>query len=120
MTNEEINKRITEAREPKPDKDFVARICINGYWRSPKEEWVLDDHTQWVPLHDWCGSEDASAVLLEEMKATVEMFTWRMADVEPWQWEFHVGGKDGKLVAHDPDRRVAIAMAYLAWKEHPQ
>lgn len=88
MTNDELNRKISEVRLGKAE-------------------------TAWTPasIHpDWTGSEEANAVLLEEMKGRVK---WRD---EESAWVANCNNGELVTIGIHVDRKVAIAKAWLKWK----
>lgn len=116
MTNEQINRRISELREPQPQyRDGILGPSIGGAWYY-RDYWRPEP----VPV-DWTGSEDVSAVLRNELKAHFPYFS--ITFNREWHTiEFEASGVEGGFAIDIPtdDELVAVAKAWLKWKEHPQ
>lgn len=99
MSNEELNRKISEARK-EWNRRFSGKI-------EPK---------------DWTGSEEASAVLLEEMPFPV---VEKRLDIEATTAQWHCmvdpradadGPPHAVTFGVNQDRKTAIALAWLKWK----
>lgn len=105
LETDEINRRISEAREPKPT--WTHGTLTNGAaWEITNP--LKDDLG--INPRDWTGSEEASAVLLEEMP---EPLLFLMVDARQWWCD---PDSRQETTAESPDRKVAIALAWLKWK----
>lgn len=82
--------------------------AINRKIATARNHWFITggDSSTNKP-HDWTGSEDASAVLLEEMP---DPMLWKESETL-WGCEPFNGASE-----HHRDRKVAIALGWMKWK----
>ena len=110
----ELNERISLLIEPKPEiiKDFAHAGCavrLHAGWRlwhSPKEAWVFCN-AGWRE-RDWTGDEAASAMLLDLIGGG-----YLNRDSKTQLWVCRIGEE----CFTNPDRKTAIALAFLQWKD---
>lgn len=114
MTSEELNQKISELREPKPTMipaggDFY--YFANGIAFTHSRVWLFYGG-EWRNNADWTGSEEASAVLLEEMPEP-QLLCAVWDGIKSWRCDPYYNSNIVKL---DADRKRAVALAWLAWK----
>lgn len=107
MTNEELCRKISEARGWK----YGSRDDIAPKWPDAFDAcwWFEGKPFSDSEVPDWTGSEAASAVLLEEMPQPTVI----RAATGNWLCQPRSGSID--FESHE-DRKVAIARAWLIWK----
>ena len=91
MTNDEINRKISEMRVVE---------CVRH---------SNDTYSEVQSPRDWTGSEEASAVLLEEMPLP---HVWKNPNRE-WACEPDL---NAEVIESANERKCAIALAWLKWK----
>lgn len=127
MTTEEkaaLNRRVSELREPAAtlphiDEGMFCTYMAGESVRSPLRAWYAcwnydeGDIGRWKP-RDWTGDATASEVLLEEMPSPC---VWRNPN-RLWTCEPDAEQTtEDETIETDPERKVAVALAYEKWKE---
>ena len=114
LSNDDINQKISEARSPGGGRwEHTCRgLSIGGSWDRSRRLNSESGFRYWhIEPRDWIGSEDASAILLEEMPdGVIEHFDGN------WSCSFYAL-KTGRINITNKDRKRAIAMAWLKWRQ---
>lgn len=117
MTNEEINRRISEL------KDRWRHHCDGREATTERTRTMECIHCgSPVPAGtirpiNWTGDEAANAELLEEMPSPLMSFSSGHWHIHPNQFYEKWGDDGGALQASDPQRKTAVALAWLKWQE---
>lgn len=123
-----VNERISLAIEPKPAEPIEARDeppVFDSWPLSNGRAWYLasryedGDVLHWEP-RPWLTDESANAMLLE-MMSNANAYVWIEWDINEWCviWKrtTQEEGDEPSIEHSDPDRKTAIAQAFLSWKE---
>jgi len=112
MTKEEIaelERWISASIEPKPLGE-----PISGRFTKPTPAW-MPAPDGWVP-RPWATSEESNAMLLEMMRRSLFYSEW--PGCEGWRVDLGVTKYGGPLIGQtNKDRKLAICLAFKAWKE---
>ena len=119
--NDDLNLKISEFRDPSGGSwERTCRgLSLEGSWYRSRRRHFKDDKVSgyWhIKPRDWTGSEDANAILLDEMP-------WAdLSKQDPsreWRCD-PLGGAEGPdgdgFSIYDKDRKTAIALAWCKWK----
>lgn len=124
--SDDINRKISEARR-QPWDESRCRICgwpvkaslldgctVNSCSQRPAPARRADDNSR-----DWTGSEDASAVLLEEMPSPELCRTRFASGHDGWMCRPDIGISTATIEGESErskERKTVIALAWLKWK----
>lgn len=112
MTSDDLNSRLSELIEPMPKEHSPSDIGSS----SKLKAWYFLQNEGWQP-RAWDTDETANAMLLEMMPyATLHHFSGSKGRINSDE-DFWACSCLGEHAANDPDRKLAVRAAALAYFE---